>query len=69
VVTAILLVFAWLEGLLLAGSLLTVAWGTFRHWEIQILMPIAAAMYGTAFLVAAFLATVVVHDHIHIGVR
>lgn len=66
--TEILTVFAWLEGILLAGSLLTFAWGVVRGWELEILAPISAALFGTVILALALLITVVVHDHVHLAV-
>ena len=66
--TDILTVFAWLEGLLLAGSLLSLVWGVARGWELEIVVPIYMAFIGTVILAACLLITVVVHDHVHIGV-
>lgn len=66
--TEILTIFAWLEGLLLAGSILALIWGAARGWELEIVVPIYVAFIGTIFLAACLLVTMVVHDHIHIGV-
>ena len=59
-------VFVWLEGILLLWCLLTLIWGVLRGWEVELLMPLAVGLYGTAFLAAAFLAAVFIHDHVHI---
>ena len=60
----ILEVFGGLEGFLLLFCLV----GFVVNSEIEKLIPMAIFVYGTAFLAAAFLITVVVHDHVHLSV-
>lgn len=67
--STILEVFGWAEGLLLAGSLLAFLWGHFRRWKLELLLPMAAAGFGTVFLAVAFAVTVAVHDHVRVGWR
>lgn len=67
--STILEVFGWAEGLLLAGTLLAFLWGHFRHWELELLLPMAAAGFGTVFLAVAFVVTVAMHDHVRVGWR
>lgn len=61
----ILEVFGGLEAALLVLS----AAYFYRAQGMEIFAWIAVAVYGTAFLAAAFLLTVVVHDHVHLNVR
>lgn len=62
----ILLVFGGLEAVLLLISICTFAWGCARHWELEILMPVGWAFYGTIVLAVGLLLTVVTHDHVHL---
>jgi hypothetical protein len=64
-VLTILEVFGGLEAALLVLS----AAYFYRAQGMEIFAWIAVAVYGTAFLAAAFLLTVVVHDHVHLNVR
>lgn len=59
-------IFGGLEGSLLVICLGTLVWGYFRHWELEMIIPMIIALYGTAFLAAGFLLAVVFHDHIHV---
>lgn len=65
--TGILTTFLCLEGVLLAGCLLTFVWGLFNHWDMANLAPPAVAIVGTAALTVLFLIVTVLHDHVHVG--
>lgn len=64
--STILLVFGIAEGTLLFGSLLAFFWGVIRHWELEIMMPIAAAFGGTISLALLLPVVIVIHDHVHV---
>lgn len=62
----------WLYGVVsavwLAGCLLTFLWGVVRRWEMDILLPVAAGVYGAAGFGITFLISLVVNDHLHLTI-
>lgn len=61
----IMIVFGGLEAALLV---LCGIWAIFFAEEIEILMPIAYAFFGSIILFICWLVTIVIHDHIHLGI-
>lgn len=66
---ALLIGYTVTAAVVLAGCVATVVWGGLRGWEMELLVPFAAAFLGTAGLGAMLLVSVVVHDHLQLAVR